>query len=189
MPSTEPETSPPPIAVWSAARTVSAGALSEALAMEYAPAAVAPTAIAATISRPLTGTSCLRCRPRRPEMSMMSVAADAVAGVGVAVAVCVRCATLFARIGAELRGHRQPQRDQIVGVVKVVELGCMDDLRLAVERAIVAKVQVSEVAKLVERNDVGDFGGFGFVPGVPSGRHNSSRRTRRTVLCQPGISF
>ncbi len=40
----------------------------------------------------------------------------------------------------------------------------MDDLRLAVERAILAKVQVSEVAKLVERNDVGDFGGFGLVP-------------------------
>ncbi len=74
MPSTEPVTTPPPITDWSAARTVSAGALSEALAIEYAPAAVAPTAIAATISRPLTGTSCLRCRPRRPEMSMTSVA-------------------------------------------------------------------------------------------------------------------
>ena len=66
---------PPPMTAWSAASTVSAGALSEALAIEYAPAAVAPTAIAATISRPLTGTSCLRCRPRRPDMSMMSVAA------------------------------------------------------------------------------------------------------------------
>ena len=71
-------------------------------------------------------------------------------------------ATLVARIRPELRGHRQPQRDQIVGVVHVVELGRMDDLRLAVERAVVAKVQVSEVAELVERNDVGDFGGFGF---------------------------
>ena len=76
MPSTEPVTTPPPITDWSAARTASAGFLwSEALAIEYAPAAVAPTAIATTTSRPLTGTSCLRCRPRRPEMLMMSVAA------------------------------------------------------------------------------------------------------------------
>ena len=63
------------------------------------------------------------------------------------------------RIGAELGWHRQPQRDQIVGVVEVVELRGMDDMRLAVERTIVAKVQVSEVAEFVERNDVGDLGG------------------------------
>ncbi len=120
---------------------------------------------------------------------MTSVAADAVAGVGVAVAVRVRRATLVARIRAEFRRHRQPQRDQIVGVVQVVELGRVDDLRFAVERAIVAKVQVSEVTKLVERNDVGDFGGFGFFPRVPSVRRNSIQRSRQTVLCQPEISF
>ena len=76
MPSTEPVMTAPPVAVWSAASTVSAGGRSAALEIEYAPAAVAPTAIAATISRPLTGTpSSLRCRPRRLPMSMMSVAA------------------------------------------------------------------------------------------------------------------
>jgi hypothetical protein len=54
---------------------VSSAVVSVACVIVYAPAAVAPTAIAATISRPLTGASCLRCRPRRPEMSMTSVAA------------------------------------------------------------------------------------------------------------------
>ena len=65
--------------------------MSEALAIEYAPAAVAPTAIAATISRPLTGTGGL--------LAVLAAAAgdvddvggrDAVADVGVAVAVRVR---------------------------------------------------------------------------------------------------
>jgi hypothetical protein len=35
----------------------------------------------------------------------------------------------------------------------------MDDLRLTIERSILTKVQVSEVAELIERNDVGDFRG------------------------------
>ncbi len=101
----------------------------------------------------------------------------AVADVGVALAVGVRRGPLLARVGAELRRHRQPQRDQIVGVVQVVELGRVDDLRFAVERTILSKLQVSEVAELVERDDVGDFGGFfgecrepGSVPQGPSVR-------------------
>jgi hypothetical protein len=73
--------------------------------------------------------------------------------------------------------------------VHVVELGRMDDLRLAVERTVVAKVQVSEVTELVERNDVGDFGCFGFLPRTPSVRRNSIRKPRRTVLSQPEMSF
>ena len=74
MPPDEPLIAPPPSTAWSAARTV-AGASFDALAMVYAPAAVAPTAIAATINRPLTGTSCLRCAPLWPAMAKMSVAA------------------------------------------------------------------------------------------------------------------
>ena len=124
---------------------------------------------------------------------MMSVAATpSLVSVWLSRYAC-DSATLVTRISAELRGHRQPQRDQIVGVVQVVELGRMDDLRLAVERAIVTKVQVSEVTKLVERNDVGDFrgvrAGCGFCPRVPGVRHDSIRRARRTVLGQPEMSF
>ena len=88
MPSTEPVIAPPPVTDWSAASTVSAGGLSEALDIEYAPAAVAPTAIAATISRPLSGTpSSLRCSAA-PAADVDDVGGGhAVADVGVAVAV------------------------------------------------------------------------------------------------------
>ena len=44
--------------------------------------------------------------------------------------------------------------------MQVVELRSVDDPGLTVERAVLVKVQLSEVAKLVERNDVGDFSGF-----------------------------
>ncbi len=73
MPSTEPVMAPSPSAAWSAASTVAAGAFEVLLVIVYAPAAVAPTAIAATTSLPLTGTSVLRCRPLLPRISMMSV--------------------------------------------------------------------------------------------------------------------
>ncbi len=62
--------------------------------------------------------------------------------------------------GRNSEGTARRKRSQIVGVVKVVELGRVDDLCLAVERGVLAKVQVSEVAELVERNDVGDLGDF-----------------------------
>ena len=66
---------------------------------------------------------------------------------------------------------------QIVGVVQVVELRSVDDLRLAVERAVLVKLQVSEVAELVERDDVGDFSGFfGYATDDLPIRRNSSRR-------------
>ena len=90
MPSVEPVTTPPPITDWSAASTASVGALSEALAIEYAPAAVAPTAIAATISRPLTGTVLLAVQAAAAGDVDDVGGRDAVAGVGVAVAVRMR---------------------------------------------------------------------------------------------------
>jgi hypothetical protein len=69
----------------------------------------------------------------------------------------------------------------------------MHDLRFAVERAILTKFQVSEVAELVEGDDVGDFSGFfwdaGSIPEGPSVRRNSVRRCGRTVPSQPGMSF
>ena len=49
--------------------------------------------------------------------------------------------------------------------------------RLAIERGIVAKLQVIELAELVERNDVGDFSGFGIDPSVASVRRDSVRRS------------
>jgi hypothetical protein len=64
------------------------------------------------------------------------------------------------------------------------------DLRLAVERTILAKVQLSEVTKLVERNDVGDFGGlFGNATVDLPFRRYSVRRPSQTVLSQPEMSF
>ena len=61
---------------WSAASTVSVLVVSVLLITECAAAAVAPAAIAAIISRPLTALAVsLRCWPRRALMSMTSVAA------------------------------------------------------------------------------------------------------------------
>jgi hypothetical protein len=82
----------------------------------------------------------------------------AVAVVGVAVAVRVRRASFLPRIRPELRRNRKAQRCQVVGVVKVVEFGRMNDLSLAIEGTVVAEVEVSKLSELVERNDVGDLG-------------------------------
>ena len=124
---------------------------------------------------------------------------DAVADIGVAVAVGVGClsrtargrrAALVAGIRPELGRHHKPQRDQVVGVGRVVELGRVDDLALSIERGIFAKLQVIELAELVERNDVGDLGGFMIEPPVPSVRRVISvRRIERTMPRQPEISF
>jgi CRISPR/Cas system-associated protein Cas7 (RAMP superfamily) len=65
----------------------------------------------------------------------------------------------------------------------------MDDLRLPVERGIVVKLQVTELAELVERDDVCGHGGFGIEPPVASVRRVSVRRTARTMPRQPEISF
>ena len=60
---------------------------------------------------------------------------------------------------------------------QVVELRSVDDLRLAIERAALVKLQVSKVAELVERNDVGDFSGFfGYATDDLPIRRYSSRR-------------
>ena len=65
------------MADWSAASTVSVPVVSVLLITECAAAAVAPAAIAAIISRPLTAlaVSLRCCAARRALMSMMSVAA------------------------------------------------------------------------------------------------------------------
>jgi hypothetical protein len=73
--------------------------------------------------------------------------------------------------------------------VHVVELGRVDDLGLAIERGTVVKLQVSELAELVERNDVGDFSGFGIDPSVASVRRLSVRSYEQTMPRQPEISF
>ena len=54
-------------------------------------------------------------------------------------------------------GAGQRQDSEVVGVVQVIELGRPQDLRLCVECGIIAKVQVIEVAELVERDDFGDL--------------------------------
>jgi hypothetical protein len=101
----------------------------------------------------------------------------------------VRGAPLVTGIRTELGGHDEPHRDQIVGVVHVVELGRVDYLALAVERGTVMKLQVSELAELIERNDVGDFSGFGINPPGAGVRRTSYWRLDRTVPRQPEISF
>jgi hypothetical protein len=78
MPPADPEIAPPAMVEWSAARTVSVlVVVSELFITECAAAAVAPAAIAAIISLPLTALAVsLRCAAARREvMSMMSVAA------------------------------------------------------------------------------------------------------------------
>ena len=44
-------------------------------------------------------------------------------------------------------GHLQPQRHEVVGVVQIVELGGVDDLRLAIERGVREEVQVVEISR------------------------------------------
>jgi CRISPR/Cas system-associated protein Cas7 (RAMP superfamily) len=51
------------------------------------------------------------------------------------------------------------------------------------------KLQVSELAELIERNDVGDFSGFGINPPGAGVRRTSYWRLDRTVPRQPEISF
>jgi hypothetical protein len=66
----------------------------------------------------------------------------------------------------DLAGAGQRQDSEIVGVVQVVELGRPQDLRFLVEGGVIAKVQVIEVAELIERDDVGDFVAVEFQPAV-----------------------
>jgi hypothetical protein len=51
------------------------------------------------------------------------------------------------------------------------------------------ELQVIERAELIERNDVGDFSGFGIDPPAASVRRLSLRSSERTMLRQPEISF
>ncbi|MFY9918582.1 MAG: hypothetical protein WAL26_09320, partial [Mycobacterium sp.] len=71
----------------------------------------------------------------------------------------------------------------------VVELGRVDDPALAIEGGSVMKLEVRQLAELVERNDVGDFSGFGVDPSVASVRRLSLWSFERTVPRQPEISF
>jgi hypothetical protein len=51
------------------------------------------------------------------------------------------------------------------------------------------KLEVRQLAELIERNDVGDFSGIGIDPSVASVRRDSGRRFERSVPRQPEISF
>jgi hypothetical protein len=51
------------------------------------------------------------------------------------------------------------------------------------------KLEVRQLAELIERNDVGDFSGFGIDPSVASVRRDSGRRFERTMARQAEISF
>ena len=180
------------MADWSAASTVSVlVVVSELFITECAAAAVAPAAIAAIISLPLTALAVsLRCCGRAAGGHVDDVGGrDAVADIGPAVAVSVLGAALVACLRPELRRHGQPQRDQVVGVVHVVELGRVDDLGLAIERGTVMKLQVRQLAELIERNDVGGFSGLGVYPPAPCVRRVSLWSYERTVPRQPEISF
>jgi hypothetical protein len=73
--------------------------------------------------------------------------------------------------------------------VHVVELGRVDDLGLAIKRGTVMKLQVSQLAELIERNDVGGFSGLGVYPSAPCVRRVSQWSYERTVPRQPEISF
>ena len=158
MPSTEPVTTPPSMRTSPAASTVSAGCgfgrVAHRVRGSGGRAGCHRRDHQAALQRNRLGLAVQAAA--RAHVDDVG-GGDSVTDVGVAIAVGVRRMALIARVGPELRGHRQAQRDQIVGVVQVVELGRADDLRLTVEGGVVTKLQVTEVAELVERDDVGDF--------------------------------